>query len=160
VGGVFNKTVVNTQIKKTSFITHTHPIISPPANPSLSSPPLKIHKLTHAKIVEFQLKGLYYNFGEKYFFRHKYNEKKIFMAILEEFSDDEVEAIPQDSLPPPIEYIPLYDSQDVEPQISLHTFTRILAPQTLKLIGYIKHRKIIILIEICSTHNFIHRWVS
>jgi hypothetical protein len=33
-------------------------------------------------------------------------------------------------------------------------------PQTLKLIGYIKHHKVIVLIDSGSTHNFIHRRVA
>jgi hypothetical protein len=34
------------------------------------------------------------------------------------------------------------------------------APQTLKLIGYIKHYKVIVLIDSGNTHNFIHRRVA
>jgi hypothetical protein len=33
-------------------------------------------------------------------------------------------------------------------------------PQTLKLIGYIKHRKVIIMIDSGSTHNFIHHRIA
>jgi len=39
----------------------------------------------------------------------------------------------------------------------LNSLTGFFAPQTLKLIGYIKHRKVIILVDSGSTHNFIHR---
>jgi hypothetical protein len=44
----------------------------------------------------------------------------------------------------------------VEPIISLNSLTGFSAPQTLKLIGYIKHRKVIILVDSGNTHNFIH----
>jgi hypothetical protein len=47
-----------------------------------------------------------------------------------------------------------------EPQISLHALSSFLAPQTLKLIGYIKHHKVIVLIDSGNTHNFIHRRVA
>jgi hypothetical protein len=47
-----------------------------------------------------------------------------------------------------------------EPQISLHALSSFLTPQTLKLIGYIKHHKVIVLIDSGSTHNFIHRRVA
>jgi hypothetical protein len=48
----------------------------------------------------------------------------------------------------------------VEPQISLHALTGISSPQTLKLIGYIKHHKVIILIDNNNTHNFIHHRIT
>jgi hypothetical protein len=144
--------VANAQIKKTLF-PHPHPTISPPTNLSSSSPPLKIHKLTCTEILLCQLKGLYYNYVDKYFHRHTCKESKHFMAILEENLDDEVEVIPPNTLPPPVEDIPPSTSQDVEKQISMYGLTGISAPQTLKLIGYIKHCKFIILIGNGSTHN-------
>jgi hypothetical protein len=42
----------------------------------------------------------------------------------------------------------------------LHALTVFFAPQTLKLIGYIKHKKVIILVDSGNTHNFIHRLFS
>jgi hypothetical protein len=45
---------------------------------------------------------------------------------------------------------------EVELVISLNALTSFVAPQTLKIIGYIKHRKVIILVDSSSTHNFIH----
>jgi ribosomal protein S17 len=35
-----------------------------------------------------------------------------------------------------------------------------MSPQTLKLISYIKHQKVIVLIENNNNHNFIHRRVA
>jgi hypothetical protein len=62
---------------------------------------------------------------------------------------------------PEITYItPPLDSPKVEPIISLNALTGFSTPQTLKLIGYIKHRKVIILVDSGSTHNFIHRYIS
>jgi hypothetical protein len=47
-----------------------------------------------------------------------------------------------------------------ETHISLHALSGFSTPQTLKLIGYIKHHKIIVLIDSGSTHNFIHKRVT
>jgi len=47
-----------------------------------------------------------------------------------------------------------------EPQTSLHALLGFSTPQTLKLIGYIKHYKVIVLIDSDNTHNFIHRRVT
>jgi hypothetical protein len=52
------------------------------------------------------------------------------------------------------------DPPEVDPLISLHTLTGFLTPQTIKLIGYIKHRKVIILVDNGSTHNFIHHRIA
>jgi hypothetical protein len=47
-----------------------------------------------------------------------------------------------------------------EPLISLHALSGISTPQTLKLMGYIKHWKFIVLVDSGSTHNFIHKRVA
>jgi hypothetical protein len=65
-----------------------------------------------------------------------------------------------DELPLPFELTPLFDLPEVELVISLNSLTDFSAPQNLKLIGYIKNRKVIILMDSGSTHNFIHRRIS
>jgi hypothetical protein len=62
--------------------------------------------------------------------------------------------------PEPTDITPPSDPPKVEPVISLNDLTGFYAPQTLKLIRYIKHRKVIILIDSGSTHNFIHRRIT
>jgi hypothetical protein len=62
--------------------------------------------------------------------------------------------------PEPTDITTPSDPPEVEPVISLNALTGFSAPQTLKLIGYIKHRKFIILVDSGSTYNFIHRRIS
>jgi hypothetical protein len=82
------------------------------------------------------------------------------MAILENVSEEDVEA-PLVFMPPkPTHISPPLDPPKVEPVISLNSFTGFSAPQTLKIIGYIKHMKVIILVDSGRTHNFIHRRIS
>jgi hypothetical protein len=50
---------------------------------------------------------------------------------------------------------PPSDPPEGEPVISLNALTGFSTPQTLKLIDYIKHRKVIILVDSGITHNFI-----
>jgi hypothetical protein len=109
---------------------------------------------------ECQLKGLCYNCDEKYFPGHKCKEQNIFMAISEDVSKEDVEAPLVSMSPEPIDITPPSDPLEVEPVISLNALTGFYAPQTLKLIGYIKHRKVIILVDSGSTHNFIHCCIS
>ena len=106
-------------------------------------------------MVERQLKGICYNCDEKYFPWHKCKEQKLFMAISEDVTIPLVEESSLlDATQEPA------DPPEVDPLISLHALTSFSAPQTLKLIGYIKHRKVIILVDSGSTHNFIHRRIS
>jgi hypothetical protein len=109
---------------------------------------------------ERQLKGLCYNCDDKYFPGHKCNEKNIFMAISEDISEDNVETpLVSESLET-TNITPPSNLPEGEPVISLNALTGFSTPQTLKLIGYIKHRKITILVDSGSTHNFIHHRIA
>jgi purine nucleoside phosphorylase len=146
---------VSSQTHKPSFPPRPKPTnFSPPATP------LKIQKLTRDEMVERQLKGLCYNCDDKYFPGHKCKEQNIFMVVTEDISEEDVVVPPVEELPPPSDLTPPSDPPDVDPVISLNSLTGFSAPQTLKLIGYIKNRKVIILVDSGSTHNFIHRRIS
>jgi hypothetical protein len=82
------------------------------------------------------------------------------MVILEDISDDEAKIVHLEVLHHFVEYIPHPNLWDVESCISMHALTSLFAPQTLKMIGYIKNHKVIVLIDNGSTHNFIHRRVA
>jgi hypothetical protein len=107
-------------------------------------------------MAECQLKGLCYNCDEKYFLGHKCKEQNLFMAIYEDVpeEDDDTPFMPES---PEIHINPPSKPPEVEPIISLNALTSFSTHQTLKLIGYIKHQKVIILVDSGSTHNFIHR---
>jgi hypothetical protein len=107
---------------------------------------------------EHQLKGLCYNCDEKYFPGHKCKEQKHFMAISKDISEEDVETSLVSESPETTNIIPPSDPPELI--ISLNALTGFSAPQTLKLIDYIKHRKVIILVDSGSTHNFIHRRIA
>jgi hypothetical protein len=109
---------------------------------------------------ERQLKGLCYNCDEKYFPDHKCKEQNLFMAISEDILEEDVDTPLVPESPEITDINPPSDPPEVEPIISLNALTIFSAPQTLKLIGYIKHRKVIILVDSGSTHNFIHRHIA
>jgi hypothetical protein len=147
--------VVSSQNRKPSFIPRTKPV-----NPATPFTPLKIQKLTRVEMDECQIKGLCYNCDEKYFLGHKCKEQNLFMAILEDISEEDIQTPLVSESPETINITPSLDPPDVEPFISLNSLTGFSAPQTLKLIGYIKHRKVIILVDSGSTHNFIHHRIA
>jgi hypothetical protein len=64
------------------------------------------------------------------------------MAILEDVFDEYVEVSPDAALPQTDNITPPSDPPEVEPLISLNALTGFSAPQTLKLIEYIKHKKV------------------
>jgi hypothetical protein len=111
-------------------------------------------------MAECQLKSLFYNCDEKYFPGHKCKEQKLFMAIFEDVPEEDatVPLVEEPSLPDATQE-PV-DPPDVEQIISLHALTEFSAPQMLKIIGYIKHKKVIILFDSGSTHNFIHHCIA
>jgi hypothetical protein len=147
--------VVSSQNRKPSFIPRPKPV-----NPTTPSAPLKIQKLTRDKMVEHQLKGLCYNCDEKYFPGHKCKEQKIFMAISEDISEEDVETPLMSESPETTDITPPSEPPKVEPLICLNTLTGFSTPKTLKLIDYIKHQKVIILVDSGSTHNFIHHRIA
>jgi hypothetical protein len=147
--------VLSYQNQKPSFIPRPKPV-----NPTTPSAPLKIQKLTRDEMDECQLKGLRYNYDDKYFLGRKCKEQKMFMAISEDILEEDIEtSLVSESLETP-NITPPSNPPEVEPVISLNSLTSFSTPQTLKLISYIKHQKVIILVDSGSTHNFIHRRIS
>jgi len=77
------------------------------------------------------------------------------MAILEDISEEHVETPLVSKSLETTDITHPSKLHEVEPVISLNSVTGFSAPETLKIIGYIKHRKVIILVDSGSTHNFI-----
>ena len=111
-------------------------------------------------MVERQLKGLCYNCDDKYFPGHKCKEQNLFMPISKEISEEDEETPSMSETPKSTDMTPPSDPPEVELVISLNSLTGFSTPQTLKLIDYIKHQKVIILANTGSTHNFIHHRIS
>jgi hypothetical protein len=115
--------VVSSQNHKPSFIPHPKPI-----NPTTPSSPLNIQKVTRVEMDECQLKGLCYNCDDKYFSSHKCKEKKIFMAISKEISEEDEETPSMFESPESTDITPPSDPPEVEPVISLNALTGFSTP--------------------------------
>ena len=98
---------------------------------------------------ERRAKCLCYNCNTKYSKGRHYGEKTIFYIDCEEEEAKEQE-------PSQDEEIEEITSKHVTPTVSCHALVGICTPQTLKIEGYIKKRKVTVLIDCGSTHNFIH----
>jgi hypothetical protein len=131
-----------------------------PTTPAPHATPLKVQKLTRVEMVEHQLKGICYNCDDKCFLGDKCKEHERFMAISKEVSHEYVEVSLEVALPQTNDITMPFDPHEVEPLISLNALTGVFSPRILKLIGYIKHKKVIILVDSGNTHNFIHCHLS
>jgi hypothetical protein len=147
--------VVSSQNYKPSFIPNPKIL-----NPTTPFAPLKIQKLTQAEMAECQLKGLCYNCDEKYFPCHKCKEQNLFMAISKEISEEDEETPSMYESPESTDITRPSDPPEVEPVISINPLTSFSTPQTLKLISYIKHWNVIILVDSGNMDNFIHHCIS
>jgi hypothetical protein len=110
-------------------------------------------RLTHQQLEERKAKGLCFNCDNKYSKGHKCGEKKLFYIDCEEEEEQEQE---QEQEPSQDENVEAISSEELTPTISCNALAGINTPQTLKIEGYIKKKKVIVLIDFGTTHNFIH----
>jgi hypothetical protein len=106
-------------------------------------------RLTPQQLEERKAKGLCFNCDNKYSKGHKCGEKKLFYIDCEEEEEQEQE-------PSQDENVEAISFEELTPTISCNALAGISTPQTLKIEGYIKKKKVIVLIDSGSTHNFIH----
>ena len=97
---------------------------------------------------ERRLKCLFLNCDNKYSKGHKCGEKKTFFIDCEEEEANAHEASHAEKI------------KEITPTISFHALSEISTPQTLKIEVYIKNKKVIVLIDSGSSHNFIHYKLS
>ena len=119
-----------------------------PSNPyrennAPSSNLLKPTRLMPQQMDERREKGLCFNCDSKYSKGQKCGEKKLFYIDYEENEEKEQETL-----------------EEITPTISCNALAGITTPQTLKIEGYIKKKKVIVLIDSGSTHNFIHSKIA
>eukprot|EP00253_Pinus_taeda_P002660 PITA_02660 len=116
--------------------------------PSLPQP----IKLTPQQLEEKREKGLCYSCDRKYTKGHKCAEKKLFYIDCEVEEEKDQERSKEDDI---LQEKSL-DEEQMNPNISCNALTGITTPQTIKIEGQIKKKKVIVLIDSGSTHNFIH----
>jgi hypothetical protein len=143
------KVARNVESKNMAMATsRTNPIIYRENNAPSSKTPQPT-RLTPQQLEERKEKGLCFNCDNKYSKGHKCSEKKLFYIDYEEEEEEEQE-------PSQYENVEEISSKELIPMISCNALARISTPQTLKIEGYIKKKKVIVLIDFGSTHNFIH----
>eukprot|EP00253_Pinus_taeda_P017594 PITA_17594 len=116
--------------------------------PSLPQP----ISLTPQQLEEKRAKGICYSCDSKYTKGHKCDEKKLFYIDFEEEEEKEQERLKEEDI---LQEQSL-DKEEMNPTISCNALAGITTPQTIKIEGQIKKKKVIVLIDSGSTHNFFH----
>ena len=109
-------------------------------------------RLTPQQLEEKRAKGLCYSCDSKYTKGHKCAEKKLFYIDCEEEEEKEQERSKEEDI---LQEQSL-DEEQINLTISCNALAGITTPQTIKIEGQIKKKKVIVLIDSGSTHNFIH----
>ena len=122
------------------------------ATPRLPQPT----RLTPQKLEEKREKGLCYSCDSKYTKGHKCAEKKSFYIYCEEEEETKQETSEEED----IHQERTLEEEEMSLTISCNALAGITTPQTFKIEGHIKKKKVIVLIDSGSTHNFIHCKVS
>ena len=108
-------------------------------------------RLTPQQMDERRSKGLCFNCDRKYSKGHKCGENKLFYIDCEEDEEKEQESLEEKEQETP---------EEITPTISCNSLARITTSQYLKIEGYIKKKKVMVLIDSGSTHNFIHSKIT
>eukprot|EP00253_Pinus_taeda_P030348 PITA_30348 len=109
-------------------------------------------RLTPQQLEEKTAKGLCYSCDRKYTKGHKCAQKKLFYIDCEEEEEKEQEGSKDEDI---IQEQSL-DKEEMNLTISCNALVGITTPQTIKIEGQINKKKVIVLIDSGSTHNFSH----
>jgi len=109
-------------------------------------------RLTPQQLEEKRAKGLCYSCDRKYTKGHKCAEKKLFYIDCEEEEEKEQEMSKEED----IHQEKTIEIEETNLTISCNALAGITTPQTIKIEGHINKKKVILLIDSGSTHNFIH----
>ena len=96
---------------------------------------------------------------KKYSKGHKFGENKLFYIDYEEDKEKDQETVEEKEQEMP-EGKNKETPEEITPTISCNALDGITTPQTLNIEGYIKKKKVIVLIDSGSTHNFIHSKIA
>lgn len=110
-------------------------------------------RLAPAEARERRQKGLCFHYDERYTPSHKCKTQQLFWVegLMQDRNEDDGQHL--ELLKYQLHIEPIED--DPAPQISLHAIAGTKTPQTMRIVGRLRHCTLTILIDSGSTHNFI-----
>jgi hypothetical protein len=119
--------------------------------------PLPVQRISPTQMRERREKGLCYNCDDKWHLAHKCKPPKLFlMSSTEPLPNDTLEDLGLDHLDKAAPVLEPIIQEVVDPEITLHAISGSLAPKTMCFFGSIRSKKLVILLDSDSTHNFIN----
>lgn len=112
-----------------------------------------IQRISPAQMEDRRKKGLCYNCDAKWQFGHKCQSPKLFVIETVEIYDIPTPELVMDG--PEMDSME-YAYTEEHPKISLHVITWSSHPKTMRILGTIGGKRVIILIDSGSTHNFLN----
>ncbi|KAL9668312.1 hypothetical protein QQ045_002692 [Rhodiola kirilowii] len=125
------------------------------AKPSPRPNSLPIKHLTNAELAERRSKGLCFKCDEKYTASHKCKPRFLCMAM-----EEDEESSGGEEEPPGAKEECEEQGAELTPNISFHALQGCPVPRTLRLEGALAGRKVIILVDGGSTHNFVQSRIA
>ena len=104
--------------------------------------------MTTQQLDERRAQGLWFNYDNKYSKGHKCGENKLFYVECDEYKQKEKEP-PQGG-----------ELEGINATISCHALAGINIPKNLKIEGYTRNKRVTMLIDSGSSHNFVHYKVA
>lgn len=114
-------------------------------NQSSNAHPATFRRITNQEARERREKGLCYYCDEKFIAGHRCERPQLFM--IEDFPHMNTEDVEGAH--------PEQEHHEVTPEISFHAIAGIEHPQTIRVLGKLKNKNVMVLIDGGSTHNFI-----
>ena len=126
--------------------------IGPPSPPEKRAI-VPVQRLSPSQMKERRDKGLCYNCDDKWAPGHKCKSARLFIMECDESSDDEVpkSEVAEGRASKSKEETPIVE---IEPGISIHALVGSPNPKTMRFLGHICGRAVVILVDTGSTHNF------
>lgn len=109
----------------------------------------EMRRLTEKELQEKRAKGLCFKCDEKWGMGHKCQRRELSVLFMEDLEEEDMEGTLSGSEAPPS------PTEEIPPEVSLNSVIGLTNPKTMKLLGRIGGREVVVMIDPSATHNFL-----